>query len=129
MTHNCGLFSVMIQPMFDRPTESSHHTSYSLYHAIQNETHQTVTMRLISFLPLLLCLSAGSAFTSPSAVAIRFRPAPKTMEEDFELTRRVVKFQEDLDLTRQVIASFIREQMIRENENGQLGESVKVQMN
>lgn len=70
---------------------------------------------LLSFL-LLALLSSAAALSSPASH--RLRPSPKcgtAMEKDFELTRQVIKFQEDVDLTREVIASFIR----RELEDGE----------
>jgi len=63
---------------------------------------------------VMMATNTADALSSP---AIRQSPQKKalTMEEDFELTRRVIKFQEDVEMTREVIAEFIQKELTMED--------------
>lgn len=60
------------------------------------------------------------------SIDLSVRPEPAflnadTEEEDFELTRRVVKFQEDVELTRKVVHGFFRDEFAdRGDRNGHM---------
>jgi hypothetical protein len=67
---------------------------------------------MTTFLLLLLVALAASVVTAfAPAAAVRNFPVATSMEEDFELTRRIIKFQEDVELTREVVAAFIRDEL------------------
>ena len=72
----------------------------------------------LSFAALLAVASQTTPVTALSSPAISkyTTRSAQSMEEDFELTRRVIKFQEDVELTRDVIADFIRKEMNTEGE-------------
>lgn len=68
------------------------------------------------FLASFVALLAGSAVALSSPAA--HRPSGgAAMERDFELTRQVIKFQEDVELTRDVIASFIQRELLESDDD------------
>jgi hypothetical protein len=73
----------------------------------RNTMKATATAQLLIL--LLGFISSVVAFSSRPAPLIKRKPT--TAEEDFELTRKVVKFQEDIEMTRDVIAEFIRKEL------------------
>ena len=75
------------------------------------------------FLASLVAL-VGSAVALSSPAAHRSHPSGNAaMEKDFELTRQVIKFQQDVELTRDVIVGFIQRELLESDDQQNSEES------